>query len=121
MKKLSSKFAFAPADFIPFRDTKVIARVRRIKREDITKHRNPDFRITVMPDAEVEFLWITDMFFRIKDAMEASRPFVAIMPNPWPGYVKLSAAKERTSTRGARQTDRNLGRCAAATSHPRCI
>ena len=90
MKKTPDRFTFAPADFIPFRDTKAIARVRQIKREDITKHRNPDFRISVVPDAEFEFKWITDMFFRIKDAMEAGRTFVAIMPNPWPGYVKLA-------------------------------
>ena len=90
MKKNPSKFTFAPASFIPFRDIKAVARVRRIKREDITKHRNPDFRISVHPDAQIEFLWITDMFFRIKTAMEAGRSFVAIMPNPWPGYAKLA-------------------------------
>jgi glucosamine-6-phosphate deaminase len=90
MNKKPARFSFAPATFVPFRDKAGIARVRRIKREDITKHRNPDFRISVVPDAEFEFKWITDMFFRIKDAMEAGRTFVAIMPNPWPGYVKLA-------------------------------
>jgi glucosamine-6-phosphate deaminase len=90
MNKNPARFSFAPATFVPFRDKAAIARVRRIKREDITKHRNPDFRISVVPDAEFEFKWITDMFFRIKDAMEAGRSFVAIMPNPWPGYVKLA-------------------------------
>jgi 6-phosphogluconolactonase/glucosamine-6-phosphate isomerase/deaminase len=90
MKKRSGKFTFAPAPFIPFRDTKAIARVRRIRRADIAKHRNPDFRITVVPDAEIEFLWITDMFFRIKTAMDAGKPFVATMPNPWSGYTRLA-------------------------------
>ena len=95
MKNKPDPFTFAPADFVPFRDTKAIARVRRIKREDITKHRNPDFRISVVPDAEFEFKWITDMFFRIKDAMEAGRTLIAIMPNPWPGYVKLASMLNR--------------------------
>jgi len=95
MKNLSASFTFAPANFIPFRDTKVIDRVRKIKREAIARHRNPDFRISVLPDAEFEFRWITDMFFRIKDAMEAGRTFVAIMPNPWPGYVKLASMLNR--------------------------
>lgn len=90
MKKKPGSFTFAPAEFIPFRDTKAIARVRRIKRAAITKHKNPDFRITVIPDANIEFLWITDMFFRIKTAMEAGQPYVMIMPNPWPGYAKLA-------------------------------
>jgi 6-phosphogluconolactonase/glucosamine-6-phosphate isomerase/deaminase len=90
MKKPTTDFTFAPAAFIPFRDQKAIDRVRRIKREDIAKHPNPDFRITVMPDAELEFRWITDMFFRIQAAMDAGRPYVMIMPNPWPGYAKLA-------------------------------
>ena len=95
MKNSSRSFTFAPANFIPFRDTKVIARVRAIKREHITRHRNPDFRISVVPDAEVQFLWISDMFFRIKSAMEAGRPLVMIMPNPWPGYVQLAQLLNR--------------------------
>jgi glucosamine-6-phosphate deaminase len=95
MKNNSQPFTFAPATFVPFRDTKTVARVRAIKREQITKHRNPDFRISVVPDAEIEFMWITDMFFRIKTAMDAGQPFVAIMPNPWPGYVKLAAMLNR--------------------------
>lgn len=95
MKNNTRSFKFAPAECIPFRDTNAIARVRNIKRADITKHRNPNFRITVIPDAEIEFTWITDMFFRIKSAMEAGRQFVAIMPNPWPGYAKLAAMLNR--------------------------
>lgn len=90
MKKPPAKFTFAPAEFIPFRDEKVLARIRRIKRQDIAKHHNPDFRIIVLPDADVEFLWLTDMFHRIKTAMDAGRTFVAIMPNPWPNYVRLA-------------------------------
>lgn len=90
MKKTSAKFTYEPAPFIPFRDKKVIERVRRIKKEDIAKHPNPDFRITVLPGAEIEFLWITDMFYRIKTAMEADQTLVMIMPNPWPRYARLA-------------------------------
>lgn len=91
MKKNNSRpFTFAPASFIPFRDTKVIARVCAIKREQITKHRNPDFRITVHPDADIEFMWINDMFYRIKTAMDAGRKLVIITPNPWPRYARLA-------------------------------
>lgn len=91
MKKASPKFTFAPAKFISFRDTKAIARVRGIKREDLANHPNPDFRITVLPDSQFESKWLGDMFGRIRDAMESNRAFVAIMPNPWPGYAKLAA------------------------------
>ena len=60
MKKTVPEFSYAPAAFIPFRDRAVIERVRRIKRQDITRHRNPEFKITVLPDDDIEFLWITD-------------------------------------------------------------
>lgn len=95
MKTNSRNFSFAPAKFIPFRDTAVIRRVRAIKRADIAKHPNPDFRIQVLPDRKFEAKWINDMFVRIKTAMEAGRPFVAIMPNPWPGYIKLASMLNR--------------------------
>lgn len=90
MPKTAANFTYAPADFIPFRDKKVIERIRRIKREDITKHRNPDFKITVMPGEDIEFLWISDMFYRIKTAMEAGEKLVMITPNPWPRYARLA-------------------------------
>jgi 6-phosphogluconolactonase/glucosamine-6-phosphate isomerase/deaminase len=90
MKRLISKFIYAPAEFVPFRDQKVIERIRRIRRQDITKHWNPEFKITILPDADIEFLWITDMFHRIKTAMEAGHPLVMITPNPWPDYAKVA-------------------------------
>jgi glucosamine-6-phosphate deaminase len=90
MKTAPRKFTYAPAAFIPFRDRKVLERVRRIKRRDLTRHPNPDFRITVLPDAEIEPRWISDMFTRIRDAMAANRRYVMIMPNPWPGYAQLA-------------------------------
>jgi 6-phosphogluconolactonase/glucosamine-6-phosphate isomerase/deaminase len=44
----------------------------------------------VVPDADIEFLWITDMFHRIQTAMEAGQPLVMITPNPWPRYARLA-------------------------------
>jgi glucosamine-6-phosphate deaminase len=84
------EFKFSPATCIPFRDAKAVERVRRIKRKDITRHANPDFRIQVIPDADLEFLWIADMFHRIQQASEAGRKIVLIMPNPWPSYAKVA-------------------------------
>ena len=40
-----SEFPFEPASWIPFKDKAEIERVRNIKREDIEKHPNPDFKI----------------------------------------------------------------------------
>jgi glucosamine-6-phosphate deaminase len=90
MRKKAAPFEYEPAQFIPFRDKRVIERIRRIKKEEITRHRNPDFKIRVLPDADIEFLWISDMFFRIKRAMEAGERLVMITPNPWPRYRRLA-------------------------------
>jgi glucosamine-6-phosphate deaminase len=83
-------FDFQPAAFIPFRDMEVIERVRRIRREDITRHPNPDFRITVMSADEIEFRWLMDMFYRIKIKADAGEPCVLITPQPWPNYRRLA-------------------------------
>lgn len=79
-------FDYNPSEWVPFRDKKEIERVAAIKREDMEKHENPDFRIKVIPDADVESYWITDMFARIKRASETGKPLVMILPNPCPVY-----------------------------------
>jgi len=83
-------FPFQPATFIPFRDKEAIARVRAIKRADITRHSNPDYRITVFEPELMEELWIEDIIQRIRNSAEAGEPLVMIMPNPWPNYVKVA-------------------------------
>jgi 6-phosphogluconolactonase/glucosamine-6-phosphate isomerase/deaminase len=84
------EFKYSPAQCIPFRDLKAIERCRAIKRRDITKHWNPDFKINVVQASEIEFMWMADMFHRIKAAAEADQPIVMIMPNPWPAYSRLA-------------------------------
>src|SRR5436190_5399678 len=84
------KFTFRPAEFIPFRDLKTIDRVRKIKRKEMTRHWNPNFRIKILPDPEIEFLWVADMFQRIKQASDNGRQIVLILPNPWPSYHKVA-------------------------------
>lgn len=88
-------FSFEPATFIPFRDTDAVARVRQITRDEITRHPNPDFRIQVVPDSQIEPMWINDIFTRIREASEAERPLVMIMPNPWPNYARVAALINR--------------------------
>jgi glucosamine-6-phosphate deaminase len=79
-------FDYSPSHWVPFRDKKVLERVRKIKREDITKHPNPDFQIRVVKDSDIEFIWVTDMFYRIKTASDAGEQVVLILPNPCPVY-----------------------------------
>jgi glucosamine-6-phosphate deaminase len=85
-----TNFTFSPAACIPFRDMDVIRRVRKIQREDIARHPNPDFQIRVVPDSEIEFLWMADMFHRIKSAADEGRQLVMITPNPWPSYSRIA-------------------------------
>lgn len=85
------KFDYNPSKFVPWNvDKEVLERVRNIKREDIEKHPNPDFKIRVVPDSEIEIIWITDMFYRIKKASDEGRRLVLILGNPEPGYKKVA-------------------------------
>jgi len=85
-----SNFAYEPCRWIPFRDTKVLDRVRRIPREKIEKHPNPQFKIRVVNDDMLETIFVADMFYRIKTAADENRDVVLILPNPNHGYIKLA-------------------------------
>ncbi|MHB1000396.1 MAG: sugar phosphate isomerase family [Armatimonadota bacterium] len=85
-----SEFKWRPASFIPFQDTEAVDRVRSIKREDLTKHPNPDFKIEIIPDSDFEFRWLMDMFYRIKTSADEGKQLVLIVPQPYTGYSKLA-------------------------------
>lgn len=81
-----AEFEYSPSKWVPFRDVKVLERVRNIRREDITKHANPDYRIEVQPDGEVGSSFALDMFTRIVRARDEGKCVVFILPNPNPQY-----------------------------------
>lgn len=83
-------FPFEPATFVPFRDKEAAARVRAIKKEHITQHANPDYRIRLIRQDEVESLWMEDIFTRIKQSAEAGEQLVMLMANPWASYAKVA-------------------------------
>ena len=83
-------FHYQPATCVPFQDMGAIERCRDIRRTDIEKHPNPDFRIRVVADDDMIHLWLADMFSRIKLAADEGRRCVMMMPNPWPGYRYLA-------------------------------
>ena len=84
------EFSYEPSRHIPFADRNEIARCRAIKRSEIEQHANPDFHIQVVPDEDLVFIWLTDIYRRIKEAGEAGQPIVMLLPNPWPGYRHLA-------------------------------
>ncbi len=85
-----SEFKYSPSKWVPFRDMEAIEAARKIKREDITKHPNPDFKIEVYEDSEIEWMFITDIFFRIKEAADKGERIVMILPQPWPMYRRVA-------------------------------
>jgi glucosamine-6-phosphate deaminase len=84
------RFEFNPSPWVPFRNKKEIERVVNIKKEELEKHPNPDFKIRIVPDADLEYYWITDMFKRIKQAADTGAKLVMILPNPAPVYRNLA-------------------------------
>ena len=81
-------FTYDLADFLDFKDPAVCDRIRRIRREEITKHPNADFKIEVMDDlAQFYSAFATDIVTRIKQALDEGRRFVGIFPvGPMPQY-----------------------------------
>jgi glucosamine-6-phosphate deaminase len=81
-------FDYGLARFISFRDRETCERVRRISRDELTKHPNPDFRISIA-DTAGEFYrrFAEDLVGRIRAARDEGRTFVAILPvGPMPQY-----------------------------------
>jgi glucosamine-6-phosphate deaminase len=96
-------FEYELADFISFRDRAVCERVRRIRRSELAKHENPDFRIQIVDDpGDFYRAFADDIIGRIRAAAEAGRDFVGIFPvGPMPQY-ELAARRinsERLSCR----------------------
>ena len=93
----SAEFKYNPSIHVPFRDKKVLEQMREIGREDFINHPNKKLNITVMNDHEIEFAYLYDMFFRIKEAMEAGEQLVMILPQPWPFYAMIAKMLNRAN------------------------
>jgi glucosamine-6-phosphate deaminase len=90
MGKVMTNFAYEPSPYVPFRDKKIIEKVRKIKSEEIENHPNPDYKIRIVPDADLSMITLFDAFYRIKRAVDNEEPIVMIMPNPWPQFRMLA-------------------------------
>ncbi|MGB9642638.1 MAG: hypothetical protein ACPL3Q_05510, partial [Candidatus Ratteibacteria bacterium] len=67
---MPAKFNFHPAEFLPFKDIKVIEKVRKIKKADICKHPNKNFKISVIEDQTAfVFAWALHIVSGIKKAL----------------------------------------------------
>jgi glucosamine-6-phosphate deaminase len=81
-------FAYDLSPFIAFRDREACERVRSIPRARLAEHPNPDFRISLVDDAEDFYTrFAVDLVGRVREARDADRRFVAILPvGPMPQY-----------------------------------
>jgi glucosamine-6-phosphate deaminase len=84
-----SDFRYELSSISTFRDLAACERVRRIPRERITEHPNPDFVIKVVDDKPTFYQdFAQDLVSRISNAGDAGRSFVAILPvGPVPQYT----------------------------------
>ncbi|MEN6417789.1 MAG: hypothetical protein ABFC73_02600 [Clostridiaceae bacterium] len=90
-----NEFTFRPAEFYPFTDIEDINRCRAITYEDISalggKHpSNPNIRLDVFKDDEIEMVLLADIVKRIVDSDRYDKKVVLIMPNPCPTYRKVA-------------------------------
>ncbi|MGD9496688.1 MAG: hypothetical protein AB7Y46_10325 [Armatimonadota bacterium] len=88
---------FELARFIPFRDQAACARVRAIRRTELSSHPNPDFHVRVIETADSFFVaFALDLVGRIQAAAEAGRRFVVILPaGPMAQYDHAAAIINR--------------------------
>ena len=75
------EFQYDLSPFIAFRDRAECERVRAIRKADIMKHPNPDFKISVIEEPVDLFgALATDLVFNIQQALAEGRQFVCILP-----------------------------------------
>lgn len=81
-------FTYSLAKFIPFQDQTECERVRKIKKEEITRHPNPEFKIRVIEAKDEFYLAMAlDLVQRIVEARENQQSLVLILPvGPVPQY-----------------------------------
>lgn len=83
-------FQYSPSKWVPFQDKEMWEKIRGLKREDLTKHPNKDLDIKIIKDSEIEWMYVMDMFRRIKAASDAGEKLVMILPQPWKMYRRVA-------------------------------
>ncbi len=88
----STRFAFKPADYVPFKDREICERVRVLDKAGLEKHedwQHPEFNVKVIMNPHP--ILIATLFARLKAASEAGKPFSMILGNPEPDtYLPLT-------------------------------
>ncbi|MFA5688664.1 MAG: hypothetical protein WC959_05915 [Kiritimatiellales bacterium] len=91
----TAEFKYDPSMHVPFRDKALLEKMREIGREDFVKRSDGTLTVHVVKSFDLWFTFMMDMFFRIKEASEAGRKLVMIIPQPWPLYEKVAGMINR--------------------------
>jgi glucosamine-6-phosphate deaminase len=88
-----SAFDYSLAPFITFRDPDACRLGREIPRERLTDHPNPEFKIRIIDEpGDFYQAFAADLVGRIREAGDAGRRFVALLPvGPMPQYAIAAA------------------------------
>lgn len=76
-------FNFEPAEFVTYKNKKILEKCRALSGEALTKHTNPDFKIHIVQNPGG--IWIADMVARIQRSDILDEKCVMILPNPCVG------------------------------------
>ncbi len=89
MSNSTGNFEYQLSQYLELRDAEVCKRVRAIKKEDITKHPNKNFKIKVIEnELAFQFAYVLDIVSGIKRALEEGKKrYVLILPAPNPNYA----------------------------------
>ncbi len=85
---MPAAFEYEMTRFLAFRDKAVCERVRKISKEEVCKHPNPNFKIRIIEDETAfQFAFVLDIVAGIKRSLEEGRRYVMILPAPNPHYA----------------------------------
>jgi glucosamine-6-phosphate deaminase len=79
-------FDFSPVPWAPFRDKKVLDRVRKMSGEELTIHPNKNFKIQICKDSTV--FESAHLFSKIQESDREDKKFVAVLGNPAPDWYE---------------------------------
>jgi len=88
--KHGAEFNYGVSAWSPIKDRKLVEKIKTIKKEDITKHPNPNFKIEIVDDNDFVFKRVIDIYEKIKESDEKDIKVALILPQPHPQYKKVA-------------------------------
>ena len=92
MSNFCENFKFTPHPNVPFRDVEILDKLRMMGREDYLKlnETRPNWNVKIVDGEWLNWVWVTDMFKRIKDSDDKDEKVVMLLPNPAAIYKNVA-------------------------------